>query len=31
MTIDSAVGECFDKAYQYLKKYNAVLSDREAR
>ena len=29
MTIDSAVGECLDKAYMFFKKYVNVLRDDE--
>jgi N6-L-threonylcarbamoyladenine synthase len=29
MTIDSAVGECFDKAYVVFKKYDKVLHDED--
>ena len=31
MTIDSAVGEAFDKAYLNFMKYEAVLNDEDAR
>ena len=31
MTIDSAAGECFDKASVVLKKYDKTLQDREAQ
>lgn len=29
MTIDSAIGECFDKAFNYFKKYEKVLKDQD--
>jgi hypothetical protein len=31
MSIDSAVGECFDKAYTFFKRYESVYKNPEAQ